>query len=67
MLELAFQEIVYDVLPRGRALGDENMQSLGFQWLKQRVPEYSILASTRVLGVQILRKYKSVTRTRHEY
>ena len=40
-----------DVLHRGSGSGDGMLSSPGFPGVKQRVPGYSLLARSRVLGV----------------
>ena len=45
----AFQIDSHDILPRGRDLGDEKLQSPGFSDGKQRVSKYSVLEGTLVL------------------
>ena len=55
---MGFLQILYDVLRRGRGLGDEKSPSPGFPRVKQRVPGYSLLASSQVPGPQILASWK---------
>ena len=60
-----------DVLHRGSGSGDGMLSSPGFPGVKHRVPGYySLLASLRVLGPQIVASEStknSVTHTRDEY
>ena len=61
--EEAGMQCIRVVLHRERALGDEKLLSPRFPGVKQRVPGYSLLVSSRVLGPQNTREYKSATRT----
>ncbi|CAM9774305.1 unnamed protein product [Laminaria digitata] len=55
---MGFLQLLYDILHRGRSLGDEKLPSPGFPGEQQRVPGYSLLASSRVLAPQILARIK---------
>ena len=51
--EEAGMQCTRDVLHRERGLGDEKLLSPGFPGVKQRVPGYSLLASSRLLGPRL--------------
>ena len=51
--EEAGMQCIRVVLHRERALGDEKLLSPGFPGVKQRVPGYSLLASSRLLGPRL--------------